>query len=882
MILLLVGMLQVSASVYSQNGKISVDVKEMELSDLLWELQESSGIVFVYKTKDLKGLEKVTVSKQNSNLQEVLDEVLEGTGLEYVFNEDVVSIKREAVKPIQEEDNERKVSGKVVDSSDTPLPGVSVLLKGTYNGVASDLDGKFSIKIPERENIILVFSFVGMESQEVVYEGQKHIKVVMKDGASGLDEVVVTGYQEINKERMTGSVETVTADKIVNKGYTTLVEAMKGGLAGVSMMNLSGRPGAAPQIRIRGINTLTGDAEPIWIVDGMPMQGDLPKIDQGGTAFTNSVLTNGIGNIPVDDIKSITVLKDAAATAIYGSRAANGVIVIETKRGRVGKSYINYSGSYSINEAPRNSLPMMNSAEKIQLEKSLYEDFGHRNDLRTKVFDLSRFKDRGLITEEEYKATIDRLSNTNTDWYDVIFRTAKTQTHNISLSGGSEKTQYYASLNYLDEQGIVPNNQLKRYGASVKLTNDFNEKLRVNLDLNFSYKKDQTTASIVNPLEYATFANPYERPYDDNGNYVYDSSYDMTLSSFGQLVNQYDLNILKDLNENTKYSDYLNSGLNFSLEYELLDGLMFKSAAQLSSSWANTRTEMMPGSYTSEKTAWIKSAYGDFNNEIPNSMNKGSLREQNVRALSYTFRNTLNYNKYIHEDHLVNVLVGNEIMDSENRSFYNLNPEYNPLYQIVGVPKLDDFDPKALRVRDLGGTSFGESKAVSYFANGSYSYKDKYIAQASIRWDGVDIIGTNNRFTPLWNVSMKYNMHKEDFMSSVPWINQLSLRASYGFTGSIDRNARPFAVVEFTDGNRTYNGEFVPKKMIPANPSVKWQKKEDKSFGLSLSVLKNRINLNYSYYNNTLTDLLETVSTPPSTGRSEIRANVASLKKYRT
>ena len=254
-----------------------------------------------------------------------------------MFRENIIMVRFEGEKTVQQVKKEVIIRGVVKDKHGESLPGVSVWLKGTTVGVATDVKGEFRLTVPMQDTIILRFTFIGMKPKDVVYDEKiKSMLVILEDNVTEMDEVVVTGYQEIKKERMTGAVEMITAKDIVNKGYTSVEEILKGTLAGVTTMSLSGRPGAQAEIRIRGVNSLTGSSDPMWIVDGMPLQGDVPEISMGGTEFQKTVLTSGIGNISPDDIESITVLKDAAATAVYGSRAANGVIVITTKRGTVG------------------------------------------------------------------------------------------------------------------------------------------------------------------------------------------------------------------------------------------------------------------------------------------------------------------------------------------------------------------------------------------------------------------------------------------------------------------------------------------------------------------------------------------------------------------
>ena len=526
--------------VYSQGAQEMFSVKSGTIESIFKQIKKQSDYEFFYNTAILDVKQNVMLTSTSGTLDEILAQVL-GKKYEYQVKDNYVLISE---KKVSTPDEVKKVTikGVVKDKKGELLPGVSVLLKGTVIGVATDVKGEFTLVIPEQEKIMLMFTFIGMKTKTIEYKKQeKPIVVILEDNVTEMDEVVVTGYQEIKKTRMTGSVEVVTSKDIANKGYTSIEDVLKGQMAGVAVMNLSGRPGAQATIRIRGINSLTGDTDPIWIIDGMPLSGDVPEISMGGTEFQETVLTSGIGNIPPDDIESITVLKDAAATAIYGSRAANGVIVVTTKRGAVGRSYINIQASYGLSEAPGNRLKMMNTKEKIAFERGIYEDFPGLN-IGGRVYQLLKDVDNGKISKVEADAEIDRLSKINTNWFDEIFRVAQTQNYSISLSGGDERTQYYGSLSYLSQEGVMPNNKYESMGASIKLTHDFNRFLRVHFDVRSTLRNDRSSASPVNPLDYATYANPYERPYDDNGNYVYDRSSYSTKSSIKDGY-EYDFNI---------------------------------------------------------------------------------------------------------------------------------------------------------------------------------------------------------------------------------------------------------------------------------------------------------------------------------------------------
>ncbi|MCQ4902256.1 SusC/RagA family TonB-linked outer membrane protein [Odoribacter splanchnicus] len=863
----------IAGSAYSQEN-LKLNLKEVSLMTLFREIQKQTGIDFVYNEEQCRDFGKVSVEISDGMVEQLLQQVFDSSKLTYRFENGVIMIK--ALDEMRPQEQKVQISGSVVDTKGQPLPGVTILLKGTTVGCVTDSEGNFRLELPMRENIVLSFSFVGMKTIEVAYSGQKEMKVVLEEEITEMEQVNVisTGYYDIDKSKMTGAVEVVTAREIAGKGYTSIDEVLRGTLAGVSVMNVSGRPGAQAQIRIRGVNSLTGNMEPMWIVDGMPMQGNLPtSVGVGATDLENTVLTSGIGNISPDDVESITILKDAAAAAIYGSRAANGVIVIKTKRGRVGKSYINVQSSFAISEAPKNRLEMMNSEEKIAFERSLYEDFPNAT-LRGRASLLYKGIDEGTISRADAMAELENMRQINTDWFDEIFRVALNHKHVVTLSGGSETTQFYSSINYSNEQGVIPNNDYKHFGATLKLTHDFNRNLRILFDVSSSLRTEKSSASAVNPLYYATFANPYERPYDENGNYAYDYSYEPELSKVKDGY-MYDFNMLKDLRENTAKTKYGSNQVNLQLEWKLFEGFMYSLAGTVSNTSSYTRKEIAPGSYTSKVKSWILDLYSE--NEIPDNLNLGALRSNTSRSFGWTVRNQIKYARELKEDHFVNIVVGHEVSAVESNSFMQYSPQYDVDKGLIGYPNLDGVNAGDLDLDRLHETSKGQDRSVSVFATASYSYKDRYVVAGSSRWDGADIIGTDNRFSPLWNVSLKWNMHEENFMKSCRFVNVLSLRGSYGFTGSIDRNAYPFTLMTY-GSLRYYDGIQLPIDVMPGNPSVKWQKKEDRSIGLDFSLFNYRINGTVNYYCNDVNNLLGDKKIPYSTGRGSVVANLSSLR----
>lgn len=848
--LLLFGMTQV----YGQQKKINISLKNVSLENVFQELRKQSNYRFVYGSEDIRSIVLPVVELKDASIDEAMLFCLKGTDLVYLLENNVVIVKKRNSKGVQQ--RATRIVGKVTDEQKQPLPGVSVLVKGTVTGTSTNKDGKYFLELPRVENISLLFSFIGMKSKEVKYVGVDTINVVMEEDISEVEEVVVTGYQTINKTRMTGAVEVVTAKDIANKGYVSVGDVLRGSLAGVSTRNTSGKPGALPEIRIRGLNSLYGDMNPTWIVDGMPFTGNLNDL------------------VP-EDIESITVLKDAAATAIYGSQAANGVIVVKRKRGREGRPSISVSSNFSIESAPQSKLDLMNSEEKIAFERSVYEDFPNQT-VGGRVFMLLKNADMGKITHEEAEAEITRLSKINTDWYDVIFRKPFSHSHNIAFSGGTDKTKYYASLSIQQRKGLVPSNDYSNWNAMLRLSYDFNKRLSFSLGLSSNIRKDKDSDAGVSILHYATFANPYERPYDEEGNMEYDRSYSYQLSSLKDGYRS-DFNILNEIHSNTSCINALSNAIYLDIELRILDNLKFITSGAINHSFSNTETVYKPGTYGSKNNAWIRVLF----NELPDNLNNGSLRHQNVRNKSYTWSNRLEYVQNFQKGHFLNAFFGYEMSEASGNSNSVSFPEYDPDKGLVNVPEIgaDKIAYVQQMIKNLIDQTEARNRSVSFFVSMGYSYKDRYVFSASARMDGADVIGSKNRFSPLWNASLKYNLHKEHFMERFGWLNELAFRFSYGYTGSIDKTALPFNILSYEMSSRFFDVD-IPSYIAPKNPSIKWQKKQDRSVGLDMAFLGRRIRATVNYYNNVTRDLLDSKTLPVSVGISTIRYNSSSIRNY--
>ena len=748
----------------------------------------------------------------------------------------------------------RTITGRIVDETGEPMTGASVAARGVPQRAIADIDGRFSIQAPATCDSLHIY-YIGRLAKSIALTAKKNdYHIVLLDNASNMEEVVVTGYQSISKQNMTGAVESITSKDITDKGFTSVGDVLRGQLAGVSTRLTSGKPGATPEIRIRGLNSLYGNMEPTWVVDGAIFRGNLNDLNP-------------------EEIESITVLKDAAATAIYGSQAANGVIVVERKKGQVGKTMVRASASLSFEQAPTSKLELMNSEEKIAYERAVYEDFpalasGGR------VVQLLRNADLGKISHEEAEAEIARLSQINTNWYDEIFRSPVSQNYNLSVSGGTEAARYYTGLGFRQSQGLVPVNNYQNFSLSSRLDFQLSKKVKVAVNLNLNSRKDDDTYAGTSVLSYATYANPYEQLYNEDGSYAYDHSYYSGQSTLKDgYINNF--NIMRELHSNQSNINTLSGYGSVELNWDICKGLRYTTVGSLNHAFSNTEIILAPGTETSRQAAWVNTLYS----ELPDYLNNGYNSNRDTRNDGYTWSNRLQYGLTVNKQHNVSIFLGQEMSEFSNHSNYGVLPEYDDTKGLYGVPEIGPEQASYVQqmVRNLMDRSESKSRSASFFASASYNFDQRYVFSTSARLDGSNVIGSKNRFSPLWNVSFRYNFAKEPFMKKCEdWLSMLSVRLSYGYTGSIDKNALPYNVLTYSISS-TFLGETVPSFIRAKNPSIKWQKKQDRNIGLDIGLWHNRFQVAMNYYNNVTRDLLDQKKLPASTGLTSIKYNSSSV-----
>ena len=579
---------------------------------------------------------------------------------------------------------EHTITGIVVDGSmgDDPLPGATVSImrgndKKVTQGTVTDYDGKFSLKVDAKDKTFQV-RFLGFETQDVkIIAGKTDYRVVLQSDDKVLSEVVVTGYQELDRRKLTSAVTTLKIDDEKIGAVKNIDQALAGQIAGLSSITATGAPGAPVKIRIRGTASINGTQEPLWVLDGIPMDGtDIPSMDD--LKDIDNIYQTSIAGLNPSDIDNITVLKDAAATAIYGARAANGVIVITTKKGRAGKPLINFSGKVTyMPKTDIDRLNLLNSSEKVDLELGLLSSNytyrqnkgGVANILSTQG-ETAAYKAGGWnALSEATKAMINQLRNTTTDWNDILFRNALTQEYNVSISGGSDKSDYYSSVGYSDEQGTVKGVGNTRYNITLKTNYQVNKMLKVGASVYANERKQNTyltdSNGFTNPVYYSRLANPYFTPFDENGRYNYDTNVQ------GKEDSSLDFNIFEErANANTKRRDrsmmaILNAELRITDYLKLTSQFGLQEDSYSLSKYANENTFAMRKEklFTEYMTAdGVKKSF------LPDG---GMHKTTEYHNRQWTWKAMAELVKKFNRIHDVNFMLGTEVRHAKANSIYS-------------------------------------------------------------------------------------------------------------------------------------------------------------------------------------------------------------------
>ncbi len=705
------------------------------------------------------------------------------------------------------------VSGKVTDTEGMALPGVTVVIKGTTNGTVTGYDGEYQINTTTGKET-LVFSFIGFTTLEQPIESKTSMNVVLTSDIEEIDEVMVVAYGTSKKASFTGSAAVVKSEAINKVPVTSVEKALSGTIAGVTVAETSGQPGSYSEIRIRGLGSFAASNSPLYVIDGVPITTG--SMSEGG---------NLMSSIPTGDIESITVLKDAAAASLYGSRAANGVILITTKQGKKGVTKYNLKASYGISDFAVDNYKGVSGEDHIMLHKESLENYygvGHE-----KV-------DNTMNGFEWYKP-----EGGFTDWYDLLFRKGATTNIELSATGGTEKTQFYISGSMLDQEGLALNSDFKRYSGRVKLTHQVNRKINIGVNILTSHT-DQDVAnngsSYFNPF-YNVSRNtwPTETPYDENGDLKY------------ELVNAGYYNLLREYELNEKTAQVFRSMSSAYFEYKPINTLTFRST----------------NSYD-----WINNDYVRYGSPSSRSYEdvKGGVYNENSKRKRLTTSNLLTFDKTFADQHHLNVIGAFEAEKYES-SNYAAEGE--------GLP---NESLKELSVTAVPVGAYGYSSAytmVSYLSRVNYDFKDKYYFSGSLRRDGSSRLGNNERWADFWSVSGSWRITEENFMSGFDFLDDLKIRASYGTNGTLPPGYYDHLALYSYD--EKYDSKNAATEDQIASPDLTWEKNKTFNIGLEYGLF-NRIRGSVEYFQRHTSDLIMDLDLAPTIGAGSTMVNIGEMQ----
>ena len=791
----------------------------------------------------------------------------------------------------------RQVQGVVISSEDNmPLIGASVYIKAedlskdgnspTITGVITDIDGKFNISVPEGVTRLFC-SYVGHEVQELkLVPGKNQYEITLFPSAQVLDAVVVTGYQTVERRKLTAAVGKLNISDETIGAVKSIDQALAGQIAGLSVTSTSGAPGAPAKIRIRGTSSLNGTQDPLWVLDGIPLEGtDVPQSNVLNDV--SNIQQSSIAGLNPADIENITVLKDAAATAIYGARAANGVIVITTKKGKVGKPVINFSSKFTyMPTLSTNRLNMLNSQEKVDLELELLRSnfaYGDNKGGVSKIISGYGLTDAykkggwGALTPEA-QTDISRLRNTETDWGDILFRDAFNQEYSLSLSGGNERVTYYTSIGYYQENGNVKGVGLDRLNIVAKTSYKVNRMLKFGVSLFVNRRNNKTyltdTYGLVNPVYYSRKANPYYQPFDANGNYVYD--FDVQNNSDTDLG----FNIFEE-RKNTSNEETINALSSiFDAELRFNDKLKFTTQLGLQLDKASKEQiadkERFSMRINRKNRNYWDSASQSNKYFIPDGGVHKAYENTNSQI---TWKAMGEYRDSFNDMHELEVMVGTELRKTWYETLFSAGYGFDR--QTLTTKPVVFPDEDRARQFPLHQKTYKENAYVSFFSTASYSLMNRYTFGGSIRFDGSDLFGVDKkyRYLPLYSVSGLWRLSNEPFMQGTrKWMDNLAFRVSYGIQGNIDKNTSPFLLGKYIVDNILPGGsEHMIDINSAPNKKLRWEKTQSVNVGLDFSVLNQAINLSVDYYYRKGTDLIGKQMLPLETGFVSTNINWASM-----
>ena len=867
-------------SAQEQERRFDLKMQDAELSQVIERLREISDQTFAFHLDDLKPYVGMSFDLKQKTITEILNECLKKTDLAWRRVDDTIIIYKQATKSGM---STVVIKGFIRDKEKNPIIGATIQLVGTTVGMASDVNGWFAIELPVLKGT-LEFSFVGYKNKQVHFtEKTDTLHVVLEEDIEALEEVVVTGYQVIKEKGMAGAYAKVKAEDLIMTGNETVEQMLQGKLPGVMVTNTSGLTGTRQKVRVRGTSTLVGNADPVWVVDGIIQEDNLPfeasalaAISDDNLDMMKDFIGGAISWLNPNDIEDITVLKDASATAIYGVKAANGVIVLTTKKGTVGKPTVSYHGEVVINERPSyRNFDRMNSAERMQLSKDIFEQgLSYSSNISLDPDDsyeglLNELVNRRM-SKEEFALRSKEMANRNTDWFDVLFRNAVTHTHNLSINGGSETTKYYFSAGYNNNQGGAKGSVSERFTTLARVDASVGKYINFMAKIDFSTTKNEGY-SVVNPFSYAYNTSRTVQPYEENGKY-----------HFYKKDSKYLYNVLNELAETGKESKSNDFNALLNLNVKLYDGLSYQGTFSYHNSSTNQRDwKTEESSSVASIRTYDYKQYDENDDEYWKSpLPYGGVLEQgNTVKTGYTVRNGLSYVKVLADVHDMNIIVGSELRGTKYEGVRSTGYGWTPTYGERFMPVHTDNFVNNYIDRMLPTNTNSISRVASFFGSATYTYNNRYVMNFNIRSDGANKFGSNPkyRWLPTWSIAGKWLLTNEGFMARFAQNGHfVSVRGSYGIQGNIHDDATPNLILEVGDRNTTSNLEQSTIYRLP-NPDLRWEKTTSWNVAADFSFWNGRLSGSLDVYKKHTEDLIMEKTVATSNGKSRLYMNAGEM-----
>ena len=902
MFFMVAGCLQVAGRGVAQS--ITLREKNAPLETVLQSIKQQSGYVFFYNYRILEKSKPVTVQVSGVSLKDALDACFRDQPLTYSIEGKLVTVKMKEAPAIEAERPSPKViiSGTVRDSLGKPIPDITVTIRGKGKSVRTDKNGHFSIQADPGD--VLAFSSVSYTPKYITITADNtEIVVKMDPRIQKLDdvEVVPTGYQFLKKSQIVGATNTVKASELYFNGINTLEQSLQGKLTGVVITNDNGGlVGVRQKTRVRGTSTLFGNQDPIWVVDGIIQQDPLPfkastldaygGIKKDNFDYIRDFVGNAISWLNPQDIEDITVLKDAAATAIYGVRAGNGVIVITTKKGRSGPATVNYSVNGSVTERVNyDKLNLMNSKDRVAVSREIYErGLTGTTSYNSKIGYAGALNDYLFknIDYDEFNRRVKNAETVNTDWFGILFQTPITINHNLSIGGGSNNTRYYASLGYSDVKGTAIGNGSKSYTGNLSITSNLSDKLSVSVRLSAS-QKNTTGFFRVNPYGYASSTSRVIPAYDADGNRYY---YANTLGTSNA---GFSFNMQNELDNTGSTVKQLTANTNIQVNYRLSNSLSFETLFSYSISSANGV------SYSTEKSNYIDSIrgydYGTASNTDPAYINSrlpfgGEYNQNNNQSAAVNWRNGISFAKVFNKKHAVTALLGEEINSTRNTGFTEttygwLRDRGNtfaalPLTYTTGNTANNLLTAMPHTLIDNVVNNMGA------YVTGGYTYDNRYVLSMSARTDYSNRFGqdTRQKFNPVWAGGIRWNVYNEKWMERMDWVSNLSVKASFGYQRNLASNFSPYLIARpsLTPGASfsVFDQNTAEYLLYISNlpyTNLRWEKNTSINVGATMGLFKNRVQASVEYYQKIGKDIITYLTVPEEYGVQTMPVNGGSM-----